>query len=169
MRTIHEAVLERPLENQSRYLLSAGSWREEWHMHTYQPSLQHVEFDVRFTSKKERKKEHFNLHYRRVFNGGWAGTEQGLENLLTLCLSSHCPRFFLPIIHPCLWSLNPNGRRLFHLIAKGAVGAPLQPHIPKSLCFCRNTHTSTSCNGKSSTHKQWPPHTNPHQPISLQL
>lgn len=58
------------------------------YMHTYQPLLQYVEFDVRFTSRKEKeKREHFNLHKRRAFNGGWAGTEQGLGNLLTRSLS----------------------------------------------------------------------------------
>lgn len=112
--------------------------------------LQHVKLDVRFTSKKG-KKERISIFTKEehLMGGGRGWTRPG--KLLTRCLSKHCPRFLLPIIHPCLWSLNPNGRRLFHLVAKGAVGAP-QPHIPKPLCFCRNTHTSTSCHRINSTH-----------------
>lgn len=67
-----------------------------------------------FPTKGERERE-------REWGSGKKKKKQGQEILLTRRLLNRCPLLPFPILFPCPWSLNPNGKRSFHVGTRGAL------------------------------------------------
>ena len=68
-----------------------------------------------FPTKAERERE-----------GEWGSgkkkkKKQAQEILLTRRLLNRCPLLPFPILFPCPWSLNPNGKRSFHVGTRGVL------------------------------------------------